>query len=128
MAGITNSRGSLCWRASSESRKAPNFWLEDPRVCKEKEKAPGTNLGYSMVVLPKERPNVPLPAKKNLQPDTALQILEPTEPTDYWGRRKITQVISWVKTMKIDSHIWDVRGGQKAREGSAGPQGKCKKA
>lgn len=63
----------------------------------EKEKAPGTNLGYSMVVLPKESPSAPFPAKKNLQPDIALQTQGPTEPTNSWGRRKITQVISWGK-------------------------------
>lgn len=75
MVGITSSRVSLCCRASSEGKK-------DPRVYKEKEKATGTNLGYSTVVLPKKSLSVPFPAKKNLQPDIALQTLAPTKPTN----------------------------------------------
>lgn len=115
--GIASSSGSLCWRASSEGSKAPGFWLEDPRVCKEKKKAPGTNLGYSTVVSPKESPSAPFPAKKNLQPDIALHTLGPMQSTKSWGRRKITKVISWGKdhedrlTLPGYRGWWESQGG-----------------
>ena len=42
-------------QGASDESKVPDFQMEEPQVCKEKHNIPGTNLGYSVVVLPKEK-------------------------------------------------------------------------